>query len=96
MKTIKAVMSRMPMMMTCGEVEETLLDYVEGRLEPYARWKFDLHIKMCRECFDYLAAYKKASALGGEILGPSSAPAPDDLPDDLIDAIVAAREAETR
>ena len=96
MKSIKAAMSRMPMMMTCGEVEETLFDYVEVRLAPYARWKFDLHIKMCRECQDYLAAYKKASALGGEILGPAAAPAPTDLPDDLVEAIIAAREMDTR
>ncbi|MCZ6862095.1 MAG: hypothetical protein O7I42_17785 [Alphaproteobacteria bacterium] len=47
MTKVKEFVSRMPMMMTCGEIEAVLLDYVEDQLSPYARFKFELHIKMC-------------------------------------------------
>jgi len=95
MKKIKAALSKMPMMLTCGEVEAILFDYVEGRLTGYARFKFEFHIKACRECRDYLAAYKKTMALGGQVLGDRGDPAPEDLPDDLVAAILAARDGET-
>ena len=94
MTKVKAFVSRMPMMMTCGEVEAVLLDYAEGQLSPYARFKFELHIKMCRECWDYLAAYRKSMALSSEVLGAADDPAPDDLPEELVDAIMAVRDAE--
>lgn len=93
MKKLKAIMSSWPMMMTCGEVEDILFDYVEGNLSGYALLKFEFHIKACRECRDYLAAYRKSIELGSEILGPSKDPAPDDLPSDLVNAILAARDA---
>ena len=95
MKKIKAVVSKFPMMMTCGEVEAVLFDYVEGNLSGYARFKFEFHIKACQECRDYLAAYRKSIALGVAILGAASDPAPEDLPEDLMTAILAARDAET-
>lgn len=95
MRKLKAFMSKMPLMMTCGEVEAVLLDYLEGHLSGYALAKFEFHIKVCQECRDYLAAYRKAVSLGGEILGPSNAPAPEGLPEDLVNAILAAKDAET-
>ena len=94
MRKVKAFISKMPLMMTCGEVEDVLFDYVEGNLSGYALFKFEFHIKACRECRDYLAAYKKSITLGNEILGPANAPAPDDLPEDLVSAILAARDID--
>lgn len=96
MTKVKEFVSRMPMMMTCGEIEAVLLDYVEDQLSPYARFKFELHIKMCRECWDYLAAYRKAVALSSGVLGAADDLAPDDLPEDLVDGILAARDAEQK
>lgn len=95
MRKIKAFVSRMPTMMTCGEVEAVLLDYVEGNLSGYALMKFEFHIKTCRECRDYLNAYRKTIALGGKVLGPTDESAPDDIPQDLINAILAARDADS-
>jgi len=94
MRKLKAFISKMPMMMTCGEVESVLFDYVEGNLSGYALAKFEFHIKACKECRDYLAAYRKSILLSNQVLGPSDSPAPDNLPDDLVNAILAARDAE--
>ena len=96
MRKIKAAMAKIPMMLTCGEVEAVLLDYIEGRLSGYARFKFELHLKVCRECRDYLAAYRQAAALGAEVLGAPDDPAPGDIPEELVTAILAARDAENR
>lgn len=96
MRKVKAFISTMPMMMTCGEVEDTLLDYVEGKLSGYALFKFEFHIRACRECRDYLKAYRKATELGGNILGSANDPAPEDIPEDLMAAILAARGADNR
>jgi len=85
-------MSKLPMMLTCGEFEAFLFDYVEDRLSGYARFKFEFHIKACRDCRDYLAAYKKTMALGGQVLGAPADPVPADLPDELVAAILAARD----
>ena len=64
MQRMRPYLFRMPVMLTCHEVEEFLLNYYEGKLTKLERAKFDFYIMICRECRDYMKAYQNSIALG--------------------------------
>ena len=93
-RRMKGMMLRhMPLMITCAVFEGFILDYLEGDLPGRQRQVFELHLKLCRECRDYLAAYQRATALGKEVFAEPSAPVPDEVPEDLIKAVLEARRS---
>ena len=78
-------------MITCREFEDFVLRYLDNELTEKQRFVFELHLRLCRECRDYLAAYQRAREVTTAVLAPSDAPVPDDVPEDLIKAILDAR-----
>ena len=78
-------------MITCKEFEDFVLDYLDDDLPVAQRSVFELHLRLCRECRDYLAAYQRAQELGVATLGPGEDAVPDDVPEDLVKAILDAR-----
>lgn len=91
---IKGVMlSRTPLMITCEIFEGFIFDYLEGDLPERQRAVFEFHLKICRECRDYLAAYKRATALGKAVFPEPSAPVPEEVPEDLVRAVLEARKS---
>lgn len=94
MRWLKGMMLKhMPLMITCREFEDFILDYLEETLPERQRKIFELHIKVCRECRSYLAAYRNTMALAKGAFADPEQPLPDDVPEDLVKAILAAREA---
>ena len=92
MRWIKGVMLRkMHSMITCREFEGFVNDYLDGTLPIEQRKLFDLHLKLCRECRDYLAAYKRTIEISGAVLGPANDSVPDTVPEDLIKAVLQSR-----
>jgi predicted anti-sigma-YlaC factor YlaD len=91
-KRLDRILMRMPLMLTCQEAEAFIHDYLEGNLARRQRAIFVLHLRMCRECRDYLAAYRKSIELGQAVFSDPDAQVPDDMPEDLIAAILDARE----
>lgn len=79
-------------MITCREFEEFVLRYLEDELPGRQRRSFEWHIRMCRECRDYLRAYRQSIQIGRAILSSSDDSLPDDVPEDLIKAVLAARK----
>ncbi len=77
--------------MTCLEVVDFLMAYLDGELPPDQLIVFEQHMSVCVECQAYLDSYKKTIALGKAALAPSDESAPASLPPDLIKAILAAR-----
>jgi anti-sigma factor RsiW len=75
--------------MTCRELNEFLLDYVEGALAGPVRAEFDRHLGICPDCVRYLDDYREVIRLGGTC-GDDDAQA-EDVPEALIQAILAAR-----
>ena len=53
---------------------------------------FDFHLRICRECRDYLAAYQRSMEVSRAVLTSPDDPVPDDVSKDLIKAILDARE----
>ncbi len=83
----------MPMMITCREFEDFIAAYLDGDLADRRRRVFELHIRFCRECRDYLAAYRRTMAISRRAFEAPDEAVPDDVPEDLIKAILAARDA---
>ena len=81
--------------MTCRELIEFLMAYLDGELPPASRRVFDAHLAACPPCRRYLASYREAIALGRAAFQPDhlDEPVRDDVPEDLVRAILAARES---
>ncbi len=93
MRRIHGLLFKLPLMITCDEFEGFILAYLEDDLPPRQKFVFETHLKVCRECRDYLAAYRTSLELARASYRDDPA-APDDMPEDLVKAIVAARKAD--
>ena len=91
MRRIHGAMFKLPLMITCEAFEDFILAYIEGDLTPRQRFVFEMHLRLCRECRDYLKAYRASLALA-KSCGKETAPPPNDVPEDLVAAILAARD----
>ena len=74
--------------MTCQEIADFLMDYVDGTLPGTQRAIFDDHLGECPECVAYFQSYQATIRLS-KTTRPA---APEDAPEDLIQAILAARK----
>lgn len=81
-----------PMMINCREFENFMIDYFEGSLPKQQVRVFEFHLKICRECRDYLAAYQRTIDVSKRVFANADDPLPDDVPEDLVRAILDARE----
>ncbi len=52
-----------PLVITCRQFEEFVMDFVEGSLPPDHKRLFELHLRTCHECRQYLARYRATVAL---------------------------------
>ena len=94
MRRLKGTMlRRMHGMITCREFEEFVLRYLDDELEPRQKKLFEWHLRLCRECREYLAAYRLTVEIGKNVLGSENGPVPDDVPEDLIKAVLDSRNA---
>ena len=84
---------KLPLMITCEEFESFILAYLDGDLTPRQKSIFEMHLRVCRECRDYLAAYRASLELAKGALGQDRGHLEDDIPEDLIKAVLAARRA---
>lgn len=79
-------------MITCQEFEAFILGYLDGELSARQRRIFEWHLRICRECREYLAAYRAAMAAGRAVLPSPDDPVPDDVPEDLVKAVLESRD----
>ncbi len=92
-RPIRGLMLRhMPLMITCREFEDFLLAYLADELPNRQRFVFDLHIKICRDCRAYLAAYRNTVEIAERAFDDRDQPVPKEVPDDLVKAILAAKD----
>lgn len=93
MRWLKGMMLKyMHGMITCREFEDFIHDYLAGDLPKKQARRFEWHLKICRECRDYLRAYETSLEIGKSMLGSPSAPLPKEVPEDLIKAIIDAQK----
>ncbi len=93
MRRIKgAILKHMHSMITCKEFEDFVLRYLDDELPKQQRALFELHMRLCRECREYLAAYQRTIEIGREAFKSADETLPEDVPEDLIKAILEARK----
>ncbi len=89
-RRLHGVMFKLPYMITCEAFEDFVLAYLEDELPPRQKWAFEFHLRLCRECREYLYAYRTALAVAVASGREAPVSLPDHVPDDLVAAVVAA------
>jgi hypothetical protein len=74
--------------MTCRELIRFLDDYLSDGLSPAAREKFDTHLRICRDCRNYLGSYRQSIRLGKLAYASLEDELPRDVPESLVQAIL--------
>jgi anti-sigma factor RsiW len=77
--------------MTCRELVEFLMDYLDAVLPEPERLCFEEHLGECPDCVAYLASYQEAIRLGKDACGAGEDAIPAEVPEDLVRAVLAAR-----
>jgi anti-sigma factor RsiW len=78
--------------MTCHELVEYLMGYLEGDLDSETRRAFETHLDECPSCVGYMKSYEQTVKVGRSARDGPEGPAPDEAPEELVDAILAARK----
>ncbi|MGD9693786.1 MAG: anti-sigma factor [Phycisphaerales bacterium] len=78
--------------MTCQEVTEFLIAYLEGGLDAPTRRAFDKHLSVCPACVNYLRSYETTVRMARTIASEQHAPKAVAPPEDLVQAILHARK----
>ena len=80
-----------PYMITCGELESFLVDFLDGTLPPATTRRFRLHLWLCADCRAYVRSYEATIALGQTAFDdPNDQPA-GNVPEDLLRAVILSR-----
>lgn len=77
--------------MTCQELVEFLMDYLDGSLSETERRCFEEHLAECPDCVAYLATYQESIRLAKDACTAGDDAFLPEVPDDLIRAILEAR-----
>ncbi len=81
-------------LITCREMNEFLIDYIDGALPDAQKSEFHRHLARCPSCVHYIETYKTTIAAGKAAFCDPNAPdkLPEAAPEELITAILAARK----
>jgi anti-sigma factor (TIGR02949 family) len=79
-------------MITCREVADFLMSYLDEELPAAQRAEFERHLVACPPCRRYMDSYEQAVRLGKEAMKPGECGL-EPAPEGLIQAILAARRA---
>jgi anti-sigma factor RsiW len=77
--------------LTCRDVVEFLMDYLNQSLDPVERVELEAHLAECDECIAYLRSYEQTVRLGRAAFEEIDEAAEADIPPRLVEAILAAR-----
>jgi anti-sigma factor RsiW len=80
--------------MTCRELADFLMDYLNEDLPDDVRAAFDRHLALCPNCVAYVKTYRTTIELGRRAFADDEADAGTEVPDELVRAILAARDRE--
>jgi anti-sigma factor RsiW len=79
--------------LTCREINEFLMDYLDGALPTAQHQTFERHVAICPDCAAYLATYRTTVAMEKQAFAddPHAATAPPELIDAILRAVNAQR-----
>jgi predicted anti-sigma-YlaC factor YlaD len=76
--------------MTCEEMVQFLMDYLDGDLPADQRASFEEHLRYCPPCVCYLQTYQECIKLGKICIKEEETTVA--VPEELVKAILAARK----
>ena len=82
--------------MTCKELVEFLMDYLDRMLSETQHAIFEEHLAECPDCVAYLATYQEAVRIGKAVCSEVHEAAPPHVPEELVRAILSARSGKGR
>lgn len=80
--------------MTCRELADFLMDYLNEDLPSEVRQSFDRHLTLCPNCVAYVRTYRTTIELGRRAFADVDAEAGAEVPPELVQAILAARKTD--
>ena len=80
--------------MTCRELVDFLMAYLDDELPEAQRAEFREHLGACPPCVTYLDTYRETVRLGREVCAAPDGPVPEDVPEQLVAAILRARRTD--
>jgi len=80
--------------MTCRELADFLMDYLNEELPPEVRQSFERHLTLCPNCVAYVRTYRATIELGRRAFADVDAEAETEVPGELVQAILAARKSD--
>jgi anti-sigma factor RsiW len=79
-------------LMTCRELADFIMAYLDGELPPRERAAFEHHLSLCPNCVHYLASYKATIQLERQAFEEPTRDGDLRMPDELVKAILDARK----
>lgn len=81
-------------MLTCLEFEQYIDKYITGKLDKSESRLFDRHVKVCRDCRNYINTYERTITQGKAVFEEKNLDeaVPDAVPSGLVDAVNAVKE----
>jgi anti-sigma factor (TIGR02949 family) len=70
----------------CRDAVQFLLQYLDGELPADQRARFELHLRSCPPCVDYLESYRETIRLG-KACSEQEAPLPEKLREGILRAL---------
>ncbi len=93
-RRMHGMMFKLPGMISCSEFEDFILEYLDDELPKGKRLIFEMHLKVCRECREYLASYQKGLALLPTVKDDDISDV-ENVPEDLVNAVLNAIDIKT-
>lgn len=79
-------------MLTCKQMIDALVDYVDGRLSLSRRFAVVVHLLCCGHCRSYLHDYQTTIKASQESMASVDEPPPVEVPEDFVQAVLKARQ----
>jgi len=74
--------------LTCRQMADFLMDYVNDELESSVRSRFEVHLHRCPNCVRYLETYTATTRLCRSAFLVDETEVPREIPEDLVNAIL--------
>jgi anti-sigma factor RsiW len=78
---------------TCQELADFLMAYLDLELPPDVHRQFEDHIDECPPCLAYLDSYRETVRLGQSVCADPEDAVPEDVPEELVRVILALRKS---